>query len=105
MVTVFFLDCFSTGDVRLLVEKLQPALRPGARWLWADFVLPERGFARWRAQVWLGVMFGFFRQATGLATRTLPPSEEILSAAGWQPVTRRYFSAIFTGSGVFNQPG
>ncbi len=105
VVTVFFLDCLSTAEVRSLVEKLAPALRPAARWVWADFVLPERGFARWRAQVWLGAMYRFFRHAAGLAPRHLPPAEDIFHAAGWRPVARQGFQGIFTLSVVFSQPG
>jgi SAM-dependent methyltransferase len=105
VVTVFFLDCLSAAEVRQLVRQLQPALRPGARWLWADFVLPKKGLARWRARLGLGLMYGFFRHSAGLAAHTLPPSEEILRAAGWQPGTRHYFSAIFAASVVFSQPG
>jgi ubiquinone/menaquinone biosynthesis C-methylase UbiE len=105
VVTLFFLDCFSEAGVKALVDRIQPALRPGARWLWADFVLPTRGMARWRAQVWLWVMYLFFRWQTGLATRVLPPSEEILYAAGWRPLAARDFHGIFVRSLVFNQPG
>jgi ubiquinone/menaquinone biosynthesis C-methylase UbiE len=105
VVTLFFLDCFSDDEVKSLVTRIQPALRPSARWLWADFVLPACGVARWRAQIWLWVMYFFFRWQTGLATQVLPPSEKILCAAGWQPLATRDFHGVFVRSVVFNQPG
>ncbi len=105
IVTLFFLDCFSEADVKALVSKVQPALRPGAHWLWADFVLPARGMARWRAQAWLCVMYTFFRWQTGLTTRVLPASEKILGAANWQPLAAQEFHGIFVRSAVFSQPG
>lgn len=85
VVTLFFLDCFTPEEVRALVARLLPALRPAARWLFADFCLPPAGWRRWRAQVWLGVLYGFFRVTTRLSARRLPPAEEILSAAGFTP--------------------
>jgi SAM-dependent methyltransferase len=83
--TLFFLDCFTPDHVAALVARLGPALQPGARWLFADFVLPPRGPARLRARLWLSLLYPFFRLTTGLEARTLPPSEAILLAAGWHP--------------------
>jgi len=105
VVTLFFLDCFWQNEVRRLVERMQPALRPGARWLWADFVLPASGPARWRAQLWLRAKYGFFHWAPDLSTRALPPSGEILRAAGWRPVAAQKFHRIFVFSVLSSQPG
>ncbi|HTB64267.1 MAG TPA: class I SAM-dependent methyltransferase [Opitutales bacterium] len=105
VVTLFFLDCFSPETVAALVARMQPALRPGALWLFADFILPASGFARWRAQVWLRVMYCFFRWQTGLAVKMLPPSEAILRAAGWKPQAIRDFHGVFVRSVLFSQPG
>ncbi len=105
VVTLFFLDCFGADDVRRLVARLQPGLRPGAQWFWADFVLPEKGPARSRARFWLWVMYRFFRAAAKLTTRALPPTEEILHAAGWQPAATRQFPGIFARSTLYRQPG
>ncbi len=82
--TLFLLDCFDAGDVATIVGRVGTALRPGAPWLFADFVLPARGFARARARAWLLVLYTFFRWETGLAVSSLPPSVEILCRAGWK---------------------
>ncbi len=105
VVTLFFLDCFSPETVAALVARMQPALRPGAKWLFADFILPASGLARWRAQVWLRVMYFFFRWQTGLAVNALPPSEAILQSAGWKPQATRDFHGVFVRSVLFSQPG
>ncbi len=105
VVTVFFLDCLVEEQVRSLVNKLQPALRPGARWVWADFVLPSQSIKRLRARFWLRIIYGFFNYAAGLQARALPPTEEILATAGWQPLATREFQDIFARSVVFSQPG
>lgn len=88
-VTLFFLDCFDTHGAELIVSRVGAALRPGALWLFADFVLPPSGLARARARAWLGLLYAFFRWETGLAAGALPPSEEILGTAGWRPVATR----------------
>jgi len=85
VVTLFFLDCFEADTAKEIVERVSRSLRPDAVWLCADFALPERGFARWRARAWLALLYFFFRWETGLATRTLPPSEALIELAGFFP--------------------
>jgi ubiquinone/menaquinone biosynthesis C-methylase UbiE len=79
--TLFVLDCFSDGEVAGIVGRVAPSLRPGARWLFADFVMPLRGWPRLRARVWLYVLYAFFRLGAGLGVRSLPASEDILGGA------------------------
>jgi len=105
VVTLFFLDCFEADDVLRLVEGLSRALPPGAKWVWADFVLPEKGPMRWRARGWLAVMYGFFRITTHLSARQLPPTEKIFHRAGWRPVAVREWPFIFARCAVYSQPG
>ena len=83
VVTLFFLDCFSPEEVSGLVDRIKPALRKNPRWFWTDFVLPNRGWRRWRAQLWLQGMYFFFRTQTTITARELPPSERVLSKAGF----------------------
>lgn len=40
VVTLFFFDCFTEAEVAALVARISRALRPKARWLWADFTVP-----------------------------------------------------------------
>ena len=81
--TFFFLDCFTPEQVASIVSRTSTSLRPGATWLFSDFVVPARGFARMRARFWLKCLYTFFRWETGLPITSLPPSEEILIRAGW----------------------
>jgi ubiquinone/menaquinone biosynthesis C-methylase UbiE len=101
--TLFFLDCFTADHVAALVARVGPALRPGARWLFADFVLPPRGWARLRARLWLRTLYAFFRLTTGLEATALPPSEEILAAAGWEPRESREFQGGLLRSAVYER--
>ena len=101
--TLFFLDCFSDEQVRGFIERLRPALTPDALWLHADFALPPRGWPRLRARMWLACMFAFFRWQTGLATRALPPSENLLRAAGFNRIAHTEWQGGFIMSSVFSQ--
>lgn len=84
VITCFFLDCFTTEQATAIIARVSRSLRPEARWLWADFVLPPRGILRWRAKIWLSVLYTFFRWQTGLQTRKLPPSESLIRSAGFR---------------------
>jgi ubiquinone/menaquinone biosynthesis C-methylase UbiE len=103
--TLFFLDCFTAADVGAIIGRMRPALRPGAPWLFADFAVPPRGPARWRARVWLAVLYFFFRIGAGLRVSELPPSEEILQRAGWKPAEARVFQGGMIRSVLFARIG
>jgi tRNA (cmo5U34)-methyltransferase len=102
--TLFFLDCFDEASVAAIVARVGPGLRPGAPWLFADFVLPGRGMARLRARAWLAVLYAFFRAGTGLRTSALPPSERVLERAGWSPACAREFQRGLVRSAMYLRP-
>ena len=101
--TLFFLDCFSAEQVRTLIERLRPSLTSDAVWLYADFALPTTGWARQRARIWLTLMFTFFRWQTGLTTNALPPSENLIHAAGFHRIAHTSWRSGFFVSSVFAQ--
>jgi ubiquinone/menaquinone biosynthesis C-methylase UbiE len=103
VVTFFFLDCFDAATAARVIDKIGAALRPNALWLHADFALPERGLARWRAQAWLAVLYAFFRWQTGLRTRALPPAETLICAQGFAPESTRSFQAGLLRSALFRR--
>ncbi len=101
--TLFFLDCFTTPQVEELVTRISASLQPGALWLFADFVLPERGLPRLRARAWLKLLYLFFRWRTGIAATALPPSEAVLVQAGWRPTASRDFQQGLLRSAVYER--
>jgi len=104
--TLFVLDCFDADGVAAVVSRVSPGLRPGAAWLFADFVVPPGGFARLRARAWLAVLYAFFRWRTGLGVSALPPSEDILASAGWRRTEWLDLSGGLLRSAVFERrPG
>jgi ubiquinone/menaquinone biosynthesis C-methylase UbiE len=104
VVTLFFLDCFTSEQTADIVHRIAASLRPGARWLWADFVLPPRGLARLRARIWLAVLYAFFHWQTTLSARVLPPAEELISAEGFAREAEQLFQWGLVRSVVFSQP-
>jgi ubiquinone/menaquinone biosynthesis C-methylase UbiE len=99
--TFFFLDCFTTTEVRSMVHRIRNSLCPRAIWLFADFALPARGWARWRARLWLGILYAFFRWQTGLTARALPDAEPTIEAAGFVPVLASEFQQGLLRSRVY----
>jgi ubiquinone/menaquinone biosynthesis C-methylase UbiE len=105
VVTLFFLDCFTAEQTADIVHRIAASLRPGARWLWADFILPPHGLARLRARVWLAALYAFFHWQTTLTARMLPPAEELIGAAGFAREAEQVFQWGLVRSVVFSQPG
>ena len=87
--TPFFLDCFRPGQLAQLVRRLARSTTADARWLVAEFQVPPRGPARWRALVSLWLAYRFFRLTTGLSARRLPDPDPFLVAAGFRLQARR----------------
>ncbi len=101
VITFFFLECFTPGQTAGIVARVRASLQPGATWLFADFVLPPRGFARLRAQAWVGLLYLFFRWQTNLTARFLPPSEELIEQAGLERTALRVLQGGLVHSAVY----
>jgi ubiquinone/menaquinone biosynthesis C-methylase UbiE len=82
VLTMFVLDCLTTDEARQVTRRLARALAPAGQWLFADFVVPARGWRRLRARLWIGLLYRFFRWRTGLSVSQLPPSEALIAEAG-----------------------
>jgi ubiquinone/menaquinone biosynthesis C-methylase UbiE len=86
IVTHFFLDCFTEGQLAKVVSRLAHGAAPGAQWLVADFQIAASGLARWRSRSILAMLYAFFRIFTRLPASSLAPPEPALEKAGF----RRY---------------
>ncbi len=78
LVTHFFLDCFTEEQLQRLIPTLSSALKPGGKWMLADFCVPSAGLRRLRAKALLWVMYRFFRVATRLPARCLAVPDPFL---------------------------
>ncbi len=85
IVTHFFLDCFTDGELYRLVTRLTAFTAPGARWIVSEFRHPPIGGPRaWHASLWITGLYAFFRVATGLRVRRLPDHMTVLTGAGFR---------------------
>jgi tRNA (cmo5U34)-methyltransferase len=78
VLTFFVLDCIAAPDLPAALTQLHAALRPGGRWLLADFRPARRGWRR----LLLEAMLLFFRLTTGLQARDLPDFAAALTERG-----------------------
>ena len=85
IVTAFFLDCFAADAIDALVGRLSNALVPGGVWLYADFHRPANGAARWRAEVWLWLLYRAFRLTTDIAASNLVSPRDAFGGHGLVP--------------------
>ena len=101
--TLFFLDCFRNDQVESLVPKIAGSLKNNALWLFSDFQIAPKGLARWRSQIWVGVLYTFFRWQTGITARSLPASEAIIAQNGFAEVGTAGYQAGLLRSAVFKK--
>ena len=85
IVTHFFLDCLTDGELRPLATRLAACATPDARWIVSEFRQPARGLAAWHAHLWITGLYAFFGLVTGLRVRRLPDHAAALAAAGFRP--------------------
>lgn len=83
VVTHFFLDCFTTGELPPLLDRLAASASVDALWIVSEFHQPAHGFAAWRASLWITALYLFFRLVTGLRVRALPTYRPLLQACGF----------------------
>ena len=84
IVTHFFLDCFTEEQLRPLIARWTDAATNDACWIVSDFHQPARGFAAWRARIWIGGLYAFFRVVTGLRVHRLPDHRAIFEKHGFR---------------------
>lgn len=83
IVTNFFLDCFSAGELEQVLASLTKSAARNASWLIADFQQAGSGIQRWRNRVILWLMYRAFRVLTNLPANKLTPPDSILSKLGF----------------------
>jgi ubiquinone/menaquinone biosynthesis C-methylase UbiE len=89
--TNFFLDCFRTDQLAMLVPRLASLVTPDARWMIADFCSPAHGLAKLRAQAILWSMYRFFRVVTRLPATQLADYTGPLQQQGFKLTARETF--------------
>jgi SAM-dependent methyltransferase len=91
VVSHFFLDCLTDGEVRSLISRLSPRMTPDALWLVSDFAVPEKGWRRLGGRIVIrGLYFAFF-VLTGLKVRKIPNYANAFKENGYHQVDTAEF--------------
>ena len=98
---MFLLDQFTCRERSAFLPSYVRSLRPGGLWLHADFAIPDAGWRRVRARMWLDVLYRFFGATTGMSVSTLEPITPSLRIAGLTPMARRTWSHGFVEAIAF----
>jgi hypothetical protein len=73
VVTHFFLDCLTTGEVEALAAKLRMVMSAKSIWVVSDFAIPAGRRRPPRIQRWIvSMLYRAFRWMTGLQVQRLP---------------------------------
>lgn len=83
IVTHFFLDCFTPGQLGQLISVIAGASSKDAKWLVSDFSEAPRGIARLRSRLVLFSMYCFFRFVAKLPAKRLTACDEFLKQNGF----------------------
>lgn len=89
IVTHFFLDCLTTGEVSALAARLRPSIKPDGMWVISQFAVPRSMFGwlvAWPIVTFLYLAFGVL---AGLAVSRLPDHRKALAEAGFVPAESR----------------
>jgi SAM-dependent methyltransferase len=83
IVTNFFLDCFTAGELERLIERLAGISLPGAIWVGGDFRVPVGSWGRRVAKMILAGMYLFFAITTRVPAHTLTDPAPFLTKSGF----------------------
>ena len=99
IITNYFLDLFPDLTLRNVLSVLSVSLKSGGLWLVTDFVNRQ-----WWHNIYLFIMYRFFRLAAGIEASKLPPWEEQIAGLGLVEIEKKFFYGGFIKSGVYKKP-
>ncbi|MEO8097317.1 MAG: class I SAM-dependent methyltransferase [Acidobacteriota bacterium] len=83
VVTHFFLDCFAAHELASVIRRVGSVAAKDARWVISEFRIPPGRLFAIFARRFIGLMYAFFRWATGLRTTELSDHRPLLTGAGF----------------------
>ncbi len=99
IITNFFLDLFSDLTLCNVLSVLSVSLKSGGLWLVTDFVNRQ-----WWHNIYLFIMYRFFRLAAGIEGTKLPQWEDQIAGLGLVELNKKFFYGGFIKSGVYKKP-
>ena len=88
VISHFFLDCLTDGDVTALIERLSPRMSQDAIWLVSEFAVPEKGWRRFGARMVIRSLYFAFFVLTGLRVREIPNHAQAFNDNGFHVVEK-----------------
>lgn len=102
ILTPFFFDNFGEATMQDIFDKLHQKLKPGGRWLYADFqVAGERRFFQ---KTMLLAMYTFFKVACNIEANHLPDVMREFAAHHYQLMYTKTFKHEFIIASVLSKP-
>jgi len=99
----YFLDCFEADQVTEIIAGLSPSLKTNGYWYDVDFNLPEFGFARARAKLYLYILYAFFNLTGALKTRNLVNTEAIFLNNRYSLFKSKMFSRQLLKTSIYKK--
>lgn len=89
VVSHFFVDCFTTKQVRELVSRIVRHMEPGSVWTNSDFTIPAEGWMRIPGWLIVRGLYAAFYVLAGLKTQKLPEDVVAFASSGLQLLDRQ----------------
>ena len=95
ILTPFLFDNFTATKIQIIFTQLDGLLKPGATWLYADFVYDKEKGRLWQKAL-LKLMYFFFRITSKIETQELVSMDTFFNAAGYNKMdaTAHFFNFI-----------
>jgi ubiquinone/menaquinone biosynthesis C-methylase UbiE len=88
VISHFFLDCLTDGEVTALIARLSPRMTRDAIWLVSDFAVPEKGWQRFGARMVIRSLYFAFFVLTGLQVCKMPNYAKAFDDNGFHVVEK-----------------
>lgn len=82
----FHLDCFHPEELASVIDQVDERLAVDGLFYVVDFVIPDDGWRRWWAKLWVGFFIRFFRCTTDYSLDHLPDHRGHLGEPRWTTV-------------------
>jgi ubiquinone/menaquinone biosynthesis C-methylase UbiE len=91
VVSHFFLDCLTDGEMTALIARISPHMNEAAIWLVSDFAVPAKGWRRLGARMVIRSLYLAFSILTGLQVRKIPNYAKAFDDNGFHQVDKAVF--------------
>jgi hypothetical protein len=95
VVTHFFLDCLTEGELAILLANIKPNLAPifapRSTWLVSEFAIPQGQAAARLSRLVIATLYRAFRILAGLKTQRLPDYASVLCQYGFSITEQKSF--------------